>query len=212
MKALLAAAASVALLTGGAQAATGYATAHDWENNGTVGAQNDRDDETNALGAPDGDFLSLGLTEADGANPGFAVFGFGGLTYGEGSDVTAYEVTFNCTQAEDGSCTYPESLAVYYGTDYDFGSHDYSDLSDFTLAGEIFNGDAQGGASLLIPGSFTYIALVDTTLINFPNSPSTDGFDLDAIGVNPVPLPGAAALFVPALVAGGLARRKTKRS
>ena len=208
-KTLLAAASAAALLTGVANAATVYATDIDWENNGTVGGNNDRDDETNALGAPDGDFLALGLSSLDGTNPGFAVFSFGGQTFG-GGDVTAYEVTFNCTVRQDGSCTYPESLAVYYGTDYAFGSHDFGDLADFSLAGEIFNADAQGGASLVIPGSFTYIALVDTTLTNFPGSPSTDGFDIDAVGVSAVPVPGAAALIVPGLIAGGLARRKAK--
>jgi hypothetical protein len=170
MKTLLCAAAGTAMLfaAGAAEAATVWATDVDWSNNGTVPGSNDRDNPLNALGAPDGDFLALGLTNADGTNPGFAVFSFGGVTFGAGASATAYEVTFNCTLAADGSCTYPESMEVFYGTDYAFGSNDFSDLADFTSAGEIFNGDAQMGATLIIPGTFTYIALVDTTLANFP--------------------------------------------
>ena len=207
MKTILAAAAAALMLPGAASAATVFATAVDWSNNGTVGGANDRDDASNALGAPDGDFLALGLTNADGSNPGFAVFAFDGQTFG-GGDASVWELTFNCTPRQDGSCTYPESIDVYYGTDYAFGSHDFADLSDFTLAGTIFNADAQGGASLVIPGTFTYIALVDSTLANFGTSPSTDGFDVDSLGVNPVPVPGAALLFAPAIAGGLIARRR----
>ena len=206
MKTLLAAAAAL-VLPGAASAATVFATAVDWSNNGTVGSANDRDDASNALGAPDGDFLTLGLTNADGTNPGFAVFAFDGLTFGQ-SDATLWEITFNCRPNANGACNMPEAVDVYYGTDYAFGSGDFADLSDFTLAGTIFNGDAQGGASLVIPGTFTYIALVDSTLANFPNSSSRDGFEVDALGVNPVPVPGAALLFAPAIAGGLIARRR----
>ena len=206
----LALAAALGLGAAAAQAGTVYATDVDWRNNGTVGSNNDRDDASNALGAPDEAFVSLGLTGADGTNPGFAVFAFGGRTFGGGT-ATGYEVTFNCRVRADGSCTYPESAMVYYGTDYAFGSHDFADLADFTPAGEILNADAQGGASLVIPGSFAYIALVDTTLARFPGSPSTDGFDLDAIGVSAVPVPAAMLLF-PAGAAGLAAARRRRRA
>ena len=205
MKTLLAAAALV--LPGAASAATVFATAVDWSNDGTVGGANDRDDASNALGAPDGDFLTLGLTNADGTNPGFAVFAFDGLTFGQ-SDATLWEITFNCRPNAGGACNMPEAVDVYYGTGYAFGGGDFADLADFTLAGTIFNGDAQGGASLIIPGTFTYIALVDSTLANFPGSSSGDGFEGNALGVNPAPVPGAALLFAPAIAGGLIARRR----
>ncbi|MBB4658647.1 putative porin [Parvularcula dongshanensis] len=195
-----------------ANAATVYASDVDWANNGTVGTSNDRDDATNALGAPDGAFLSLGLSDVGYTNPGFAVFSFDGMTFGAGSTTTAYEVTFNCSVRPSGACSYPESLAVLYGTDYAFGTHDAADLADFTYAGQLFNADAQSGASLIIPGTFTYIALVDTTLMNFPNSQSTDGFDVDAVGVSPVPVPAALPLMAGGLALGGMARRRAKKA
>lgn len=202
LKTLTAAVSATALLLGAAQAAPIAATDVDWQNNGTVGTANDRDDETNALGGPNGDFLAIGLSNSDGTNPGFAVFKFDDITFAAGSTLTGYEVTFNCTQAGDGSCTYEESAAIYYGTDYDFGSHDISDVyDDFTFAGELLNGDAQTGAQVFIPGTFTYIAVIDTTKSNYPGSRSTDGFDIDAItvtgspNISEVPVPGAALLM-----------------
>lgn len=214
IKALLSTAAAMTLGVS-AQAATIYASAIDWENNGTVGSSNGRNIETNALGAPDGSFLSLGLTNSDGSNPGFAVFAFADLILGA-SEASVWEVTFNCSPRQDGACTYPESVEVWFGDDYDFGSHDFSDLSDFTLAGELFNADSQSGESLTIGVGFTYLALVDTSARNFPGGPSVDGFDVDAVGVrlvggdimDPVPLPAAAFLFLPALAAGMLRKRR----
>ncbi|MEE4209323.1 MAG: hypothetical protein V2I43_08670 [Parvularcula sp.] len=202
LKTLTLAASAAAMLFGAAEAAVYHATDIDWANNGTVGGSNDRDDETNALGAPNGDFLSIGLSNADGSNPGFAVFKFDNITFAAGSTASLFEVTFNCTQTNSGNCTYPESAEIWYGTDYNFGTHDIADImDDFTLAGEIFNGDAQTGGQVFIPGTFTYIAVIDTTRSNFANGPSTDGFDIDAIAVtgNPdiseVPVPGAALLM-----------------
>jgi hypothetical protein len=204
IKTLTAAVSATALLLGAAQAAPIPATDVDWENNGTVGGANDRDDETHALGFANGDFLSLGLTNADGSNPGFAVFKFDNTTFAAGSTATSFEVTFNCTQAGDGTCTYEESAEVWYGTDYDFGSHDINDVyDDFIKAGDILNGDAQiTGAQVFIPGTFTYIAVIDSTRATHPNSRSTDGFDLDAITIvgtpditSEVPIPGAALLM-----------------
>lgn len=215
MKSVIAALTSASILAlSGAHAATIYATDVDWQNNGTVTDAQDRDTPSNSLGATDGKFLSLGLSNADGTNPGFAVFRFGDNEMIGAGVINLFEVTFNCTQAGDGSCTYNESVAVYYGTDYNFGSHDYSDLDDFSFAGEILNGDAQTGQSILVPGVFTYIALVDTTKSNYPGSWSTDGFDIDSISVSSdditaeTPAPAAAILMASGLLA--LRRKRNK--
>lgn len=207
IKTLCAAAATALFAFGAADAAVVYATDIDWQNNGTVGSSNDRDNPLNALGATDGKFTALGLSDPNGSNPGFAVFSFGGQTF-NGAAADIIEVTFNCRLQPSGACSYPESVAVYYGTDYAFGSHDYNDLADFTFAGELFNGNAQGGTSITIPGMFTYIALIDTSAANYPNGPSTDGFDIDSVSVNPVPVPGAAVLMGSVLLAGAARRRK----
>ena len=84
-----------------------YATEVDWFNNGTVGSSNDRDNPANSLGAPDDDFLSLGLSSDD--NPGFAVFGFGQDFIEEGR---IWEITFNC----DPTCVDLETATIYVGT------------------------------------------------------------------------------------------------
>ncbi|MEM1381604.1 MAG: hypothetical protein AAGH41_13370 [Pseudomonadota bacterium] len=198
--------ASLALSFGSfASAATIYATAVDWVNNGTTTSANNRDNPVNALGAPDGSFLALGLSTPN--NPGFAVFSFGQQFQGA---VSVIEVTFGCQLLSSGACSHSESVDVLAGDDYAFGSNDFSDLSDFTFVGSIINGMAQGGTSLALPGSFTYLAIVDTTRTLFPNSPSTDGFDVESVGVTlanqAVPVPAAGLLIAPfALLA---ARRK----
>jgi len=212
-KQLLALACATAALGATANAATIWATEVDWANNGTVPSSNGRDNPNNALGAPDGSFLALGLTTdatlTDENEVGFAVFGFGDSFIG--GEASVFEVTFNCSLSGDGSCTYPESTAGYFGNDYDFGSHDLADvLDDFTFAGEILNGDAQNGGAVLIPGSFDYIALIDTSGLNYPDGPSFDGFDVDAVGVSEVPLPGAALLMGSGLLAA--AARRARRS
>ena len=196
------------------QAATVYATAIDWANNGSVGSSNDRDDETNALGGPNGDFLALGLTTAN--NEGFAVFSFGGLFE---DPAVAYEITFNCSGSGDSCTNYPESADVYVGTDYDFGTHDWSDvIDDFTMVGTLDNGLAQAGQELTFAGQFTYLAIVDRTKRDYSSSPSTDGFDVDAIGVAPagsdnvpaVPIPAPFLLLLSGLLGLGFAGRFRK--
>lgn len=195
-----------------AHASTVYSTAVDWTNNGTVGSSHNRDDPQGALGSPDSSFLALGLTNADGSNPGFAVFDFNTL-FANGT-VQIWETTFGCNPKPDGSCSYAESVRVYVGTSYDFGSNDYSDvMDDFTFIGELFNADAQNGGSLLVAQTFRYVAVVDSSKANFASGPSTDGFDINAIAVNgfnevgQIPTPTAAILMLPGLL---LLRRKSQ--
>ena len=189
------------------QASLIYATEVDWFNNGTVTNLNDRDNPANALGAPDEDFLSLGQS-SDG-NPGFAVFGFGQNFLDEGR---IWEFTFNCANG----CDFLETAIIYVGTSsqYTMGQASRADQIDLVTGlggffgeweevGQVSNQNAQiddGGAAISFAGEFTWLAIVDNTP---SNSPSPDGFDVNAIGVAPVPLPAAAWFLLTGL--GGLA-------
>ena len=211
MRFLIGALATSAVMLASADASTLYATAVDWQNNGTNGGSFNRDVATNALGATDGQFLALGLSSKD--NPSFAVFSFGQQFTGP---MNLVEVTFNCRLLNDGSCSHREAVDVYVGNDYAFGSHDFSDLDDFTRVGQILNGDAEGmGAMLNFAGNYTYLALVDVSAYVFSRPNSGDGFDIDSISVTafdditPTPVPAAALLMAPAL--GGMALRRRKK-
>jgi hypothetical protein len=204
----VAAAAAFLFSVAGAQAATvHYATAIDWTNNGTVGTANNRNNPVNALGAPNGKFLSLGLTSSTGANPGFAVFDFGKVFTGPGF---VFETTFNCAVSGQTCAGHREQVEVWVGTDYAFGSNDIADVfDDFTkLPGLIGNADAQGGASFMFSGAFRYLALVDRS--GALNAGSVDGFDVDAVGVAPVPVPAALPLMAAALGALGFVARRRR--
>ena len=225
MKTLLISAAAVAAtLAGAAQAAPIYSDNVVWHDNGT-NTDPARQDPTNAEGAPDqvqgGDinFLSLGLTtDADGL--AFAIFTFDNETTYEGGEATPFEVTFGCDSPDDGVCeNHPEAAQVYYGTDtsLDFTTFTLDSLqteaannSDFGYAGTVTNGSAQGGQSVIVGGSFSYILLVDATFENFSTSNSSDGFDVDAVSINPVPVPGAALLMGSGLAVAAMRRRRSK--
>lgn len=200
----LAAAFAAFAAAGAAQAATiSYATAIDWSNNGTVTSANNRDVASNALGSPDGAFLSLGLSSV--GNPGFAVFEFGGEFMSSG---VVIETTFVCNGAGPLCSNHPEQVEILVGNDYAFGSNDFSDLSDFTSLGFVSNSDAQSGAAFAIPGTFMYLALVDRSGLF---GVSTDGFDVESIGVelSPVPVPAALPMLAAAMAGFAfLARRR----
>lgn len=178
-----------------------YATAVDWVNNGTVGTANNRNVPANALGAPNGSFLSLGLTKPVGANPygsnpGFAVFDFGSVFSGSGIVV---ETTFGCSGTGSVCTNYKEQVEVRFGLDYAFGTHDFADLADFTTGASLIgNADAQGTGKVftIAGGPFRYLALIDRS--RELGTVSTDGFDVDAVGVTAVPVPAA----LPMLAAG----------
>ena len=162
---------------------------------------------TNALGAANGDFYSLGLG-------GSALFTFGTDILGPG---TVVEVTFGCEQQE-GTCSYSETAALYGVTgpltlveDGFVGStgernYDLSGLTT-TLIANIPNGAAQAGFHFDTGGNtFAGLLLVDTS------SNGGDGFDVASIAATPapapVPVPPAAALMVGALGGFGVLRRR----
>ena len=131
--------------------------------------------QANALGSEDEAFYSLGLG-------GEITLGFG-QTFSGSHTITAYEVDY------DVNPNYGESIDVFAligGT--------------ATFVGSLVNFEAQTGAGLTYTGTFDSLRFVDTTSTVFTNSPSFDGFDLDAVGVSAVPVPAAGILLL-----GGLA-------
>ena len=138
----------------------------------------DRDDPAAALGAPDNLFVSLG----QGA--GNITLSFG-VTFD--TSATVWEVTFNCSEA---SCNHLESAQVF--TSLVDNNFDGSGAEDFTAQGFVSNTESQDGQTILIAGGpWRYLTLVDNS--SFP--PSTDGFDVDAVSVQPVPEPGVISLL-----------------
>ncbi|WP_299436170.1 VPLPA-CTERM sorting domain-containing protein [uncultured Rhodospira sp.] len=184
---------------GSAQAAYVAPTAVYWDNNGTVGSG--RDSATVAtVKDKDGDFFSLGL----GGN---AVFDFSG----EFTAGIVVEVTFNCG-TDSGVCpSHGEKADVYAFNNLGFGAGDYvktgrttnpfddeySGETDFAKVATIPNAEAQDGFKFTVGTAFTHLVLVDTT---DSGSNSFDGFDVDQVGVTP--LPAAAWFMLTAL--GGL--------
>ncbi len=171
----LLAAAAAALFAVNAEAATVYATGVSWTNNGTVGSANNRNNPLNALGAPDGKFLAIGLG-------GSADFTFGRQFSGPG---IIHEITFG------NRAGYPESARILAGLN-----------GQFVQVGTVGNQSASG-AVFQFTGAFDTLRVVDTS-----GRPSTDGFDVDAVGVSAVPLPAAGLLLAGALGGFGLSRRK----
>lgn len=174
------AALSLGISAATSEAATVYATSVDNYTQGT-GVKAPRDVTNNALGAPDGSFLSLGLG-------GSAVFSFGALFQTPG---VLYEVTYNI--GKKGA--HVETADLYAGIG-----------GVFTYIGSILNTDAQAGAAFTFGGFFDQLMIVDTS----SKPQSVDGFDVDAVGVTPapVPLPAGGLLLLSALGAAAAVRRR----
>lgn len=193
-------------IAGGANAATTFATQIDAGRAGVAGAgfeataqsfSTSRNDPGNALGAPDqvgdsdGGFYSLG--RGDNA---VAVFGFGASF---GLEASVFEVSFGCNgpSGSSGACSgFPEFATVYAFNGAYTPFDDTFTVADllglgFSEVGSIANGDGNtaNGASISIAGPFTFLALADAS------SQGADGFDIDAVSVNAVPLP-ASILFL----------------
>ncbi len=167
------AALAVLLAATPAIAAYTYATDVTWvEGDDTY--DDDRRIPANALGEPDGKFLSLG-------QEGWAVFSFGTLFSGE---ATFHEIT------NGDRSGWKEYLNVWVGNSVpDF---DDDPTEGFTDAGLIDNQSVPSILSLPA-GQFSFLLVQDRTLLN--NGHPGDGFDIDAVGVNPVPIPAAIWLL-----------------
>lgn len=183
-----------------AAASTYWATGVDWTpGDGTTGPS-ERYDPSNALGDPSDpgpiDFLSLGLSDFDGTSytKGYADFTFGRSFYGQSSG-EVFEITWGNRSG------YPEFARIFVGHD-----------GVFTSVADVVN-SIGGGLQFNHAGAFDTVRILDTTRFETQdNSPrSTDGFDIDAVGITaPVPLPPAFLALGAALGALGAAgwRRK----
>jgi len=220
---LIAAAGATLLFALPAQATTYWATSV-YSDSGvrTDGNDNEagRDNPSNALGTPDGDFWSLG-------QGGISVFAFN--PPGAFNDtVMTIEKTNGCTSVNSsGNCSnYVENaeLYLYSGPVVDFStysdgtfgpngenSYDFSTLIGdlgLSLVDTIGNGDANTGYTYDLSGlggSFLYVILKDV-------SSSPDGFDVIGVSVSAVPLPPAVLLFGAALGGLGFVSRRRRKA
>lgn len=213
--------AAAVAMAGAAGAATTFATQIDAGRAGVAGAgfeavtpgfSADRNNPGNALGAPDqvgnseSGFYSLGR-----GDDAVAVFGFGTSF---GLEANVFEVTFGCSgpSGSNGACSGFSEFATVYAFDGPYTPFDssftVSDLTTlgFSEVGTIGNGDANapGGATVSIAGPFSFLALADAS------SQGADGFDIDAVSVNAVPLP-ASILFLLGGI-GGLGFMRMRRA
>lgn len=135
-----------------------------------------RSDINNALGAPDSEFLSLGLG-------GAAVFDFGQAFSGP---VSIWETTYDANATPSERAKYPEYAQIYVGNTWS------TDFSSFSLVAEINNTDYP--TTINLTGSYQYLLIRDVTNLH-PDGKLADGFDVNAVGVTPVPIPGALWLL-----------------
>lgn len=184
------AASAVALSAGAANAAVYYASTVESYNQGGCTRPAEcvasRYDANNALGAPDDQFVSLGMG-------GDLTVGFG-MDFNGLNKVTAWEVTYTANNPKNTHLEAVDVYAVYNGVD--------------SYLGRVTN--AAGPHSVTTNAPFQYIKLVDATLAEFPGTTSFDGFDVDAVSIAAIPLPAAGLMLLGGL--GGLAalRRRKK--
>ena len=178
-----------------ASAAPIYASFATVEKNGPRGSADGRDDITNAYGAPDGDFYELGFGTVHD-------FQFGTPT-GQPfrSPGSLVEITFN------NNPDWVEAVKIEVGLAGDPDSFVSVSPDPF------LNTATASDPSFTFAGLFDTVRLTDITK-NYDSQASrgsSGGFDVDAIGVTPVPLPGAGMLLAGALCAAGAAGARRRR-
>ena len=187
------AAVAAALIAAPAGAATKFPVAVDFTQGPVDEARPGRDNPLNALSGPDGVFLSLGFG-------GLAVFDFG-----ETLSSSLFSITESTTTCFGSPVcgNHAESAKIFYATSYTWGSFD---ISGFTELAEVGNAESQPSFQTLIPGSFRYIAVLDTSPM--PTA-SFDGYDIDVLSATPIPVPAALPLLATAFgLVGWLGRRR----
>ena len=190
---------ALAMAATSAQALT-YATSITPEGgstNSTLASNDTRTDSGNALGAPDGKFFSLGLGK-------FADFTFGTSFVDTG---TVWEVTFG------NSTAFPEfaDISVYDSVVGLVGAEHVATIR---------NNTAQTGAVFTFAGIWDTLRIQDVTVrecdslrleaCTTSGSITGDGFDVDAVGVQAIPLPAAAWLLLG--VSGALIGAKRRQA
>ncbi|SFR19354.1 VPLPA-CTERM sorting domain-containing protein [Poseidonocella sedimentorum] len=182
----LTASAIIALSAGAASAATiiyadSVISSTDSDVSDGISTGGSRTDIDNALGAPDGRFFSIGLGQE-------IVLGFSGLG---GVKATVWEVTFGDVAKHVETA---DVFAVLGGV--------------ATYIGSVSNNAGSASASgetLSFTGQLDSIKIVDTSPVG---GGSLDGFDVDAVGVQAVPLPASALLLMGGLAGFGALRRR----
>ena len=148
----------------------------------------------NALYEPDDDFLSLGLG-------GYAIFDFG-MEFA--STAIIFETTWGSRDAH-----YEEAEVWVAGADFDFDywrdNLDQNMPDMFSFAGVIDNQQEMSMIDLSVASDspFRYIAIKDNTLDS-----RKDGFDINAVGVEPVPEPSTVFLLSIGLIGTAVLRKK----
>ncbi|BDQ34767.1 VPLPA-CTERM sorting domain-containing protein [Pseudodesulfovibrio portus] len=162
----------------------------------------------NALDAPDASlraddndirFLSLGIGSYDSSLPAGTDYtgnGYGGSVYFSfASNFTGWATIYETTYSRSGYNEFASVLGSLDGLTWTF-------LGDINNQ----NVDADGGYTVTFSGIYKFLKVVDTTALN--GGVLADGFDIDAVKVNPTPVPGAVWLLGSGLVGlVGLRRR-----